>query len=277
MFSRIALITLVFLTTPGAAAETPSRIVSINLCADQLLLALADRDQIVALSPYATDSAMSFFANEANNFRHDAGDAETVIGLHPDLVFAGRFTKRATRDLLTRLGYRVVLLDPARSIDQSIEQIREVAEIVGHPDRGEALVAVIEAARADAALRAGAGFSAALYQRRGYVTGGGTLTDDLMATLQLTNAGGTLAGGTGGFVPLERIVAERPDVLVVQSAAPPADDQGSALLAHPALAALYPLSRRIVLPERLTVCGGPSLPEAFDWLADEVLRVQLAP
>ncbi|MCR4281577.1 MAG: ABC transporter substrate-binding protein, partial [Bauldia sp.] len=67
------------------------------------------------------------------------------------------------------------------------------------------------------------------------------------------------------------------DIIVVPYENRRAEDQGSALLAHPALARLYPPERRIVLPERLTVCGGSSLPTALDWLATEAGRVQPAP
>jgi iron complex transport system substrate-binding protein len=252
----------------GTATAAPTRIVSINMCADELLLALADPGQIVALSPYATDPTLSFMADQAAKFRHDAAEAETVVDLHPDLVLSGRFTKRATREMLTRLGYRLELLDAPRSIDQSIAQIRDVAAMVGHPERGAALIGKIAAAR-KAALAAAKGRphpTAALYQRRGYVTGGDTLTAELLSIAGFAYDGGALAGKTGGFVPLEKLVVGRPDYIVVASADPHAVDQGTALLSHPALATLYPPSRRIVLPEKLTVCGGPSLPAALDWL-----------
>ena len=259
-----------------AEAGRPARIVSINLCADNLLIALADPGQIAALSPYAVDPKLSFFAEGAAGFRHDAAEAETVVELKPDLVLAGRFTKLATRDMLATLGYRVVPLDAVRSIDQSIAQIREIAELVGHPERGEALIGEIDAARArarQAASGLAAWPTAAVYQRRGYVTGGETLSADLLASVGLTNAGGSLAGRIGGFVPLEELVAGRPDYLVVAAPDIRAEDQGTALLAHPALQRLYPAARRIVLPERLTVCAGPSLPAALDWLAAEVDRM----
>jgi iron complex transport system substrate-binding protein len=61
-----------------------------------------------------------------------------------------------------------------------------------------------------------------------------------------------------------------PDLLVMSRASPEAADQGSALLLHPALAAEYPPSRRIVLPENLIVCGGPSLPLAMQSLAEQM-------
>lgn len=263
---------------PLAALAAPERIVSINLCADELLLALADPGQIAGLSVYAADPVMSFMAERATAFRHDAGEAETVVDLKPDLVLAGRFTKRDTRDMLARLGYRVELLDAVRSIDESIAQIRQVAALVGHAERGEALVAEIEAARARDSIIAGATRpTAAIYQRRGYVTGGNTLTGDLLATAGFANGGAGLAGDTGGFVPLEEIVARPPDFIVVAALDRRAEDQGSALLAHPALARLFPPKKRIVLPEKLTVCGGPSLPAALDWLASQARRLRPQP
>ncbi len=180
--------------------------------------------------------------------------------------------------MLTRLGYRLELLDSARSIDAAIDQIRRVAALVGHPERGEALIAKIETAKAAAEAAAGAHppETAVVYQRRGYVTGGDTLTGELLSIAGFANAGGTFAGKTGGFVPLEKIVAGPPDYLVVASSSIHVEDQGTALLAHPALAALYPPAKRIVLPEKLTVCGGPSLPAALDWLAAEARRVGAA-
>ena len=267
-----------FAPAAAAAADGPRRIVSLNVCADQLVRALADRDQIAALSVYAADRGMSYLAPSADAFRHDTSSAEQVVAQSPDLVFAGTLTKRATRDMLGRLGYSVTLLAPARTVDQSVQQIRQVAALVGHPERGEALIAEIDAARARAkAAVTDARLTAAVYQRRGYVTGSGTLTGDLIATVGLIDGGGKLAGNIGGFVPLEKIVANPPNVLIVSNGDQRAEDQGSALLSHPALAELYPPAKRIVLPERLTVCGGPSLPAAFDWLAAEARRVAATP
>jgi iron complex transport system substrate-binding protein len=258
----------------GPSLAAPPRVVSINACADQLLLSLADPAQIAALSVYATDPAYSYLASQATAYPHDAGPAETVIRHRPDLVLAGRFTKRETRALLKRLGYEVVELDTVKTIDESIAQIRDVAALLGHPDRGDALIARIDAARTRAAGSAPEERpTAAVYQRRGYVTGQNTLTAELMRLVGFDDIGGRLAGRTGGFVPLERLVTGRPDYLVVADPHVVANDQGSALLAHPALRKLYPPDRRIALPGRLTICAGPSLPEAIDTLSAERARL----
>ena len=56
-----AALVCVFAAGDQAAAETaaPRRVVSFNICADQLVVALADPAQIAGLSPYATDPTLS--------------------------------------------------------------------------------------------------------------------------------------------------------------------------------------------------------------------------
>src|ERR1041384_1112873 len=46
-----------------------------------------------------------------------------------------------------------------------------------------------------------------------------------------------------------------------------ARDDGQAFLLHPALERFYPPEKRIVIPERMTECGGVMLAEALDALA----------
>jgi iron complex transport system substrate-binding protein len=87
-------------------------------------------------------------------------------------------------------------------------------------------------------------------------------------------AGGALAGATGGFVPLEKLVAGAPEYIVVSSTAREAEDQGTALLAHAALATLFPPTRRIALPDRLTVCAGPATPEALRYLTQAARQLR---
>jgi iron complex transport system substrate-binding protein len=250
-----------------AASERP-RIVSINLCADQLLLRLADANQIVGLSPYARDEARSWAAGEARRFPILSGTAEEVLALKPDLVLAGRFTKRATREMLRRQGFRIVELEAVRSLEEAKRQIAEVGTITGHPEKAAAEIAAIDGAVARVRRAAGARDLAVLpLQRRGWVSGGETLMTSLLHAVGLRNAGSALSRGAGRQVTLEAIVALKPELLLVSSSGASPEDQGSAFLQHEALLELYPPERRIVVPEKLTVCGGPMLAEALDRLA----------
>ncbi len=256
-----------------AAADAPRRIVSFNVCADQLAVALADPGQIAGLSPYAADPSLSAVAEEARAFRRIEWQAESTIPLNPDLVLVGPRDRSVTRRLLLSLGYRVVEIDFVSTIPDAREQIRKVAALLGHPERGEALLSKLDAAqrRLVTAPRP-QGVTALLVARSGYTEGPASLTAALIAEAGLRPPTGAPAG-IGGFVSLEKLVVMRPDLLVVHGLLEEPNDQGSVYLTHPALRTLYPPSRRLVLPGRYTLCGGPALVAGLDYLADALTRM----
>lgn len=257
----------------ASAAEQP-RIASINLCTDQLLVTLADPEQILGLSPYARDPFRSWDKDKATAFRLLSGEAEDVLALKPDVVVAGRFTKRATRELLKDKGLKVTEFDPARSLDDVKKQLRQMGALVKHPERAEAEIAKLDSAIAQAhAAVQRKPLRVLAVSRRGWVSGGENLTTSLLSAVGLRNAGGELGLKAGGFASLEAIVTLRPDLLLVTDSTDFAEDEGRAFLLHPALEKFYPASKRLVLPERLTACGGPTMVEALDRLAAEISRV----
>ena len=130
-----------------AEAEAPHRIVSFNVCADQLVLALADPEQIVGLSPYATDTSISVVAEQARAFRRVPLQAESVIPLDPDLVLVAPSFRVVTQPILKALGFNVVEVDLINDLAAGRAQIRQFAALLGHPERGEKLIAEIDAAR----------------------------------------------------------------------------------------------------------------------------------
>jgi iron complex transport system substrate-binding protein len=255
------------------AAGLP-RIVSMNVCTDQLVLSLADPQQILGLSRYSRDAAESFAAGEARRFPILSGGAEDVMVLKPDVVVASLYDKRSTRELLRQHGLHLAEFPVPRNLDEVKAQIRQMGEVVGHADRATA-----EIARLDLAIaRAREAVAAKPYRvlplsRRGWVSGSDSLESSLLSAAGLSNAAGDLGVSFGGFVPLEAIVNLRPDFLVVSQAGDRAEDDGRAFLLHPALARFYPPQKRIVIPERLTVCGGVMLADALDVLTAELKRV----
>lgn len=264
-----------WLMSCGAASAAGPRIVSMNVCSDQLVLSLADPDQILGLSRFARDAWQSWAADKAKRFPTLSGGAEDVLVLRPDIVVVSLFDKRATRDLLKAQGLHLVEFTVPRTLDEVREQIRAMGEVVNHADRAQA-----EIARLDAAIgRARAAASTRHYrvlplERRGFVAGDDSLVNSLLREVGLVNAAGELGIGAGGFASLEAIVKLRPDFILVAEAGDRAEDDGRAFLLHPALERFYPSSRRIVIPDRLTVCGGAMLADALDVLIAELQRVE---
>jgi len=255
-----------------ALADAPRRVVSFNQCGDQLVLALADPGQIAGLSPYAADPSLSAVAEKARAFPRLDWQAESTIALGPDLVLIGQNDRPVTKHVLRAQGLRLYEIALISDLEAARRQIVEVAAVLGHPERGDKLLAELDAARTRLHAAPKPPFrTALLVSRGGYTAGERSLAAALLEEAGLTPPPGT-PPGYGGYVPLERLLMLRPDAIVLNNL-PSESDQGSYNLSHPALAALYPPQRRIVLPPRYTICGGAALVEAFDYLAALLTRL----
>lgn len=251
----------------SATPAMPQRIVSMNLCTDQLVLALADRQQIAGLTRNATDPGMSDQAAAAQGLPVLRNSAEQILAINPDLVVGMPASGSAVLAAVAPQRYPLLDLETANRLDQIYRTIDETAAAVGHPVRGAALIAGMK--RDFATLpRPGRGRIAAYYQRRGYMTGTETLVDDMMTRVGLTNLAKTLGKPPLSQLSLEEMVAARPDFLIVERATNVVDDQGSEMLHHPALSDIP----RIVVHEAWTVCGSPAYTRAARSIAAQIAR-----
>ena len=249
------------------APALPQRIVSINLCADQLVLALADRGQIAGLTHNATDPAMSGEAAAARGLPLLSNSAEQILAIEPDLIVGMPASRSAALAALPDRTYPLLDLDTANTLEEIYQSIRQTAVAVGHPERGDALIARVEGQLAGLP-KPGEGRVAAYYQRRGYMTGTGTLIDEMMTRVGLVNLAAKLGKPPLSQLSLEEMVAAEPDFLIVESATDTVTDQGSEMLHHPALKDIP----RISIPQAWTVCGSPAYATAARSMAEQILR-----
>lgn len=267
-------------TVALAEPAKPQRIVSINLCTDQLLLDLVARDRIQAVSHLAADRNVSAAHAAARGLPTTRGEAEIVLGFDPDLVLAGTFSTPATVALLERIGRRVVKVGLASDLDGVRQSVREVAMAVSEVERGEAVIAAFDqrmaavaaksttTASGSTAAEAAANPSALTYQVNGLASGSGSLMDAALGAAGFRNHARTLGLGAGGSLPLEALLVMPPDLLVLSG---PVDEYRTVVadnLRHPALAALRSKTPSLVLPWRTWLCGTPHIAGAIEQLAE---------
>ena len=260
----------VLLVVPAIAAsaeERPRRVVSMNTCVDQFLVALADKDQIAALSNYSRDPGLSYFAQAAEAWPQTRGSVEEVLALRPDLVIAGTSRRQGAVAQLRKQGLRIVEVRPADGYPAIIAEIREIAALLGQTERGETMIAQMDAALAAIPAPPAPKPVAAYYARRGYLSGTRSLINDMMNRAGFVNLAEKLGRKTVTQMPLEMLVQAKPDYLIMDTDADPNTDLGSAMLFHPALAAVVPRQRWLGLPRAMTTCGGPFFPQAVERLA----------
>lgn len=251
---------------PGA----PRRIVSLNTCADGYLIALADPGQIAGLTRFARDPALSPEARRARALPITNGTLEEVLARDPDVVIASPFRPPGALAVLERRGVRIAELPPATDLPGIYANVRRMAALTGHPDRGEALIARMRAQLAAVGPPPGRGRTAAYYQRRGFLTGGGSLIDAMIRRVGLANLATRLGRPAISRMPLEALIAARPDFVLLDRAAIATPDRGADVLRHPALDAAVPAGHRLYLDQALAVCDGPYFPAAIAALARAV-------
>lgn len=253
----------------GSAGATtpPRRIVSLNLCIDPVLVELVPLDHIAALSHYSRDPARSTIATLAQQLPITHETAEEVVALKPDLVLTSRHSAIATRNALRRVGIRFELFEVPDSIAASLEQVRQVAALLGREREGEILIAKIESAMQAARPPADTvPLTAVVYQPGGLSAGANTVTGELMRLAGLENIAARYGIKSYRPLPLELLIAAPPDVLLVGETSAGAPMQAERVIEHRALRALRSQMTRSRLPARLVYCAGPTMIPALDAL-----------
>ena len=195
----------------GVAEARPLRVMALDQCADQYVLALRP-DAELALSPRADDPD-AWMRDAAEGRRRVRPTLEAAIAFKPDVVV--RYWGGEPR-LLARLqatGVRVVTIEDATDFNGIRENIRAVAQGVETSERGEALVARMDARLRTAAPDPAARRRSALYLTAGGFTAGkGTLVDAILDAAGFANAA---AGPFFAPVSVERIALFTPAQFVL--------------------------------------------------------------
>lgn len=252
----------------SAAVQPPARIVSLNVCTDQILVDLVAPSRIRALSWLATDPTLSSIADRARAFPGVRDQAEEVLALDPDLVIAQEYSATATVSMLERLGRKVLMVPLATDFDGIRKAVRTIAAAVGETARGEAIVTRFDTRLA--AVRPAAREhrpTALAWEVNALTSGPRTLLDAAMTAAGFDNLAREEALGAGGRLPLERLVASPPDLLVYANGPDEFRTVTADNLRHPAL---REVARRrptlhIAMPQWL--CGTPELAGAVERLA----------
>jgi iron complex transport system substrate-binding protein len=255
--SRLFLAISCLLCAVTSAAAPPQRIASLNLCTDQLLLALVPPERIASLTWLARTDGDATQRALAAHLPINRGGAEEILAAHPDLVLAGRYTTATTRALLHRVGVPMVEVDAVLDWEGIRRVTREVAKAVGESARGEALLARMDAELATvAALRAPVpvrtiGWSGAAED----VPGADTLFNTILITAGGINLAARPAGGRA--FDLETVLRLRPQVLLRGTSFGEGRALRSGVAGHRALRALPGLTV-IDYPEGAWACGIPA-------------------
>lgn len=145
MIRRALLFVLVWVGAAGAAAaETKVRVVSQFVGGDELLLALAEPEQIAALSHLAHARAFSAVAEEAKRFPVvERGDSEAILKYGPTLALFADYSRGELTEQIRRAGVKIIVFDRYHSLEDAFANLRLLAKELGPKaeEKAEAIVA----------------------------------------------------------------------------------------------------------------------------------------
>jgi iron complex transport system substrate-binding protein len=256
-------VALVMLAAALPAAATPRRVVSLNLCSDELVLSLAAPGQLVGVSRLGADRDETPLAARASGLPVNRGRVTEVIALAPDLVLTSGGDPNAAATA-RRLGIAALEVPEPHSLADVRANIRRVAAALGRASAGEALIAEMAAHLGTPATHP----TAALL-----VGGGGlTISPHGLAAAYLRYAGLVQQDVPRGQIGLERLLSNPPRLLVISNYRSAQYSGNQNWLAHPALARLPATTRRIETDGRAWTCLGPPLAAEIARLRESVKR-----
>lgn len=256
---------LVF-TGAAAAADGPKRVVSINLCTDQLAMLVAAPGQLHSVSRLASDPHGSAMAKEAEAYPANQGLAEEIYLMQPDLVVAGSFSSRATIDMLERLNIPVTKFEPAYGLGDVRDRLLQMGDVLGQQDRAAALIADFDARLAALQTDVSERPNAAMYYANGYTSGDRTLAGQILVAAGFDNAATAAGFPAGGFMPLEVLAILSPDALLT-SKPYPGQSRSEEILDHPVVRRIQGTASAAKLTDHDWVCGTPFVLRAVEELA----------
>ncbi len=237
-----------------APARAADRVVSLNLCTDQLAVLLAP-DKVTALSQLSRDPTLSFVAPQAASIPQVRASAEAVLALHPDLVLAARYGAQTTLTQLERRSIRIERFDLPTDFPGIARLTRSVAAAMAVPERAAPLIAAMDATLA-AAHKPPHPTTVIAWEPRGYTAGPDSTMGAVLQAAGLTNA------ATGERMGIEALRQRKPDLLIVPDT-PAFPSLATDMLRSPAMAGI---PQRPV-PPALTICAGPFTAKAVALLA----------
>lgn len=138
-------------------AKKPERIVSLGVSIDEMLLALVPPERIAALTYFADDAGISAVTEEAKKVkgRVERQNTESVFALQPDLVIVPDWVGENVIGMLKGINLPVYVLKISKDIDGIKGNVREIAALVGEPEKGQTVVAQMDEVLHDVTSRVG--------------------------------------------------------------------------------------------------------------------------
>ncbi len=224
-----------------ALPSLPQRIVSQTLATDEILLAICDPKRLIALSIFSDDPHYSNVVEQAKHIPHQVQDnVESILALHPDLIFVASYSRAETVSLLEAAQTPVVRLSRFESILDIEFNIQLIGQSIGEENRANQLIKKMKIDIQTIRDRIPT-FSAPprliSYSPGSYTAGAHTIFDDMVTVIKAINLAKEKGIQQHAKISDEQILAWQPDFIVTHAKIGDWKQTRRKLLENPAIAA----------------------------------------
>jgi iron complex transport system substrate-binding protein len=238
-------------------------------------MALAAPGQLKSVSALARDPMLSPMHEQANAYSVNRGLAEEVFTLKPDVIVTGTFSLHNTTSLLERLGFRVEPFGYTQTLDTIPNDIRRMGQLMGRTQHAEQMAQQFEARLAALEpLKCKRKPVAIAWGQRGVALGTGTLAHSVITAAGFDNLAATSGHDGMAPFPLELLVTNPPDLIILPHAMPGAPALADEALRHPVLKRLPGTVTASFSRAALWSCGAPFTLDAVDELRQMASRLK---
>ena len=254
-------------SAPGST-QAPQRVVTVNLCLDQIALRLAAPGQLAGVSMLSHDPRLSVLVDQARVIAPVRPSVEAILALRPDLVIFDAVAQSGLKDLVRRAGVAVLEVPWAASLAEAETLFGQIAAALGRLKVGRAVVADMRRQRSGLASQSRPVALAAVLQANGATTGKGSLMGELLHLAGFRNLAAEPGIPAYGRWSLETVLAGRPDLLVIDAEANLDPARATEFVDHAALRSLAGKAHVVSVPTKYAICAGPENFHAIRLLAE---------
>lgn len=260
----------------AAAADTPQRVVSINLCTDELVLALAHPDQVRSVSYVVKDPAQSTWAFQAKAYPANYNRIEEIVQLRPDLVVANYFSGHGVLPYLQQQRVTTLIVPQIHSFAELKLQLQRLGAALNNPHAAEHVFSKLDLDLQSARRKIHyPKYRALIFRPGGLTENRPSFIVELLEHAGLTNAAAELSSAAWPRVNAETLAQLKPDLILFIGSSKSESALAYEKMQHAVFQRYVAQKRILYLPVNLFSCGSSASVQALELLIQKVQKFHL--
>lgn len=257
---------------PFSMSQAKPRAVSLDYCADQFILSLADRDQIMALTTEAIEGH-SFYKDKAQGLPLFRATSEDVLHMKPDVVIRN-WGGIKMLPLLKWAKIAVTTAEYGTGPQMLYQNMRHIGAALSQSERAEEMIADHQDRLSALKKYPARGLRAAYIAPGGITAGANTFVNGIIKLAGLASMSEEL--GLVGWqpLPLEALVQNPPDIIIASFFNQKNIHVSNwSLSRHGRIKQMIDSIPTIVVPGRYLSCNGIFSVDAAEYIHDQLERL----